>query len=87
MSLRFAGLVAVLSMLAGPADAGIFGKGTPKFPKPISMTSDRVQRSHTVGKSTRLSKYSGATWGSRFDLARDNYPTKPLMPFLLHTDR
>ncbi len=89
MCLRLVGLVAAFSMLAGPAAAGIFGKSKPKLPTAISHTAARVQRSTSVGLVVKHppAKYSGAFWGSRFDLARDNYPVRPLMPFLLHSDR
>jgi hypothetical protein len=80
MSLRLAGAVAILGLFAVSAEAG-----TKNFPKPISLTTERVERSITHGSITNKppQKYRSASWGSRFDLTRDNYPPKPLMPFLL----
>lgn len=68
MSLRVAAAVVVLALGAGRADAGIFGgmfKGKGGLPAPISMITDRMNRSQTTGLVMRHppKKYSNPSWG------------------------
>jgi hypothetical protein len=89
MRLRFLAGVALTAILgAAPASAGILG-GQKKFPKAISYVGERVERSKPAGAIVKHppKKYSGPGWGSRFDQARNNYPDKPLMPFVMAQDR
>lgn len=88
MRLRLLACAAALAFLSTPAHAGFLG-GKKKLPSPIRYTTDRVERSPHVGGIIKHPprKYSGQSWGSRFDLMLHGYPTKPLMPFLLHQDR
>lgn len=88
MSLRLLACAALLIAASIPAEAGVFSSKK-KLPTPIRYTSNRVERS---GPQTGIvrhppKRYSKPSWGSRFDLARDNYPAKPLTPFLLHQQR
>lgn len=88
MSLRLLACAAVLAFLSTPAEAGIFG-GKKKLPTPIRYTADRVDRSPRFGRIVKHppKQYSRPNWGSRFDLMRDNYPARAVMPFLTHQER
>jgi hypothetical protein len=79
----------VLTMAgAATAEAGILGGGK-KLPKPISLTTKRVERSLTYGQQVKHppKKYSGASWGSRFDQVRDNYPVRPPIHYIMTPER
>jgi hypothetical protein len=70
MSLRFLGVALAVALFAGRAEAGIFGSGD-RLPKPISLTSNRVERSSNQGFPARHppKEYSNPKWGTRWDLA------------------
>lgn len=87
--MRLRTLSAVLLLAAATtAEAGILG-GRKKLPQAISLTSTRVERSLTYGLQAKHPprKYSGPNWGSRFDLARDNYPDRRPAPYLMRPER
>jgi hypothetical protein len=87
MSLRHFASAVLLVVVAVPASAGILGGK--KLPRAISYVDKRVDRSDRVGGIVKHppAKYSKPGWGSRFDLVRDNYPPRPLTPFLMHQER
>jgi hypothetical protein len=82
MSVRFAFAALALLLVAGHAEAGIFGGGD-KLPKPISMTGERVHRSRSEGFQGRHppKEYSGIGWGRRQDLTLKVW-VRPLKPSL-----
>lgn len=89
MSVRLLACLALGGLVvAAPASAGILGGGR-KLPKPISHVREAVDRSDRAGGIVKHppAKYSKPEWGSRFDLVKDNYPPRPLMPYLRHQDR
>lgn len=88
MSLRLLACAALVLAASSPAEAGVFSSKT-KLPTPIRYTTERVERSTSVGTIVKHppQKYAKPSWGSRFDLVRDNYPARPIMPFLLHQER
>jgi hypothetical protein len=43
------------------------------------VASQELIRRHPPGK------YSAPEWGSRFDQIKNNYPPRPLLPYLRHS--
>ncbi len=92
MRLRLLLPIVALLGTAGSVEAGIRDafKKPSSFPKPISLIDDRVERSAAATreliKRHPPGKYSGAEWGSRFDQIKNNYPPRPLAPFLMRRD-
>jgi hypothetical protein len=84
MNLRFLVVTALLTSLAGRAEAGVFG-GKDTLPKPVSLVSERVERNVFVGLQARHppKQYSGPKWGARWDLSLKDVE-RPLRPSLLN---